>query len=310
MDKYNKIYDFVNIVKVACTFVAVLYVVYWFLCLINIPYLEYIKLIFAPPVELIKAFIIKIDVPYAGISVDMVPLIVSLFFAGFYFVLQYLSNFIEEKEKQHKMQVIEEKKLEEKLVNENLKKIFLAKTMEYTKFAILLSLEFKCTVDPNIVSHKENMKELATKNYTNIVNAMRKKYAACKAVTPGKLFIVYNNFALFDDFFTDLLKEIKKIGEINSEKNLNTGFTIAIDAVKESDKIAHVFDLLEKIASFNYTNRAIATPSFNVRYKLDSDGKYSLESMGISRFYEKNADNTQTGIDFELFALKTKNKKF
>lgn len=308
MDKYEKLYDFVNIVKVLCTLIAALYVLYWLLCLTNMPFLKYIQLIFAPPVNLIKMFL-TIEIPYKDVVIDMVPLIASLVFSGFYFIFQSLSNFIEEKERQHKVHVIAEKKLEEKLVNENLKKIFENKTMEYTKFAILLMLELEASIDPNIAGVKGNGKELAIKNYIEIVNTMRKKYANCKAITPDKLFIVYNNFALFDDFFTDLLKEIKRISETNLEHNLKTNFVIVIDALRESDKMANVLDMLEKVSTFNYANKAIATPAFNIRYKINSNGgKYSLDSMGISRFFENSSDGIQSSVDFELFALKTKKK--
>lgn len=308
MEKFDRLYDFVNIMKVVCTFIAILYVLYWFICLSNIPFLEYIQLVFSPPVNLIKMFI-KIEIPYADTIIDMIPLLVSLIFAMLYFLFQHFSNLVEEKERQYKLNVIAERKLEEKLVNENLKKIFENKTMEYTNFAILLILDITTTIDPNVSNIKSNIKELAAKNYTKIVNSMRKKYANCKAITPGKLFIVYNNFALFDDFFTDLLKEVKEISETNIEQNLKTNFIIAIDALKETDKMSNALDLLEKICTFNYSNRAIATPAFNVRYKINSNNsKYSLESLGISRFFEKTPDNVQTSVDFELFSLKNKRK--
>ena len=232
--KYRQLYDFVNIAKVLCTFIAVFYVLYWFICLTNIPFLEYIQMIFSPPVNIVKMFI-RVEIPYNGTLIDMIPLFVSLIFSSFHFVFQYFSNVIEEKEREHELSEIEEKKLEEKLMNENLKKIFENKTMEYTNFAILLSLNLKAAVDPNIVGISDNLRELTRKSYIEIVNVMRKKYANCKAITPGKLFIVYNNFALFDDFFADLLKEIKKISETNIQKNIKTDFMIAIDAVKETD---------------------------------------------------------------------------
>ncbi len=308
MEKFDRLYDFVNIMKVVCTFVAILYVLYWFICLSNIPFLEYIQLVFAPPVNLLKMFI-KIEIPYADTIIDMIPLLVSLIFAMLYFVFQYFSNVVEEKERQYKLNVIAERKLEEKLMNESLKKVFENKTLEYTNFAILLTLDFAATIDPNISNIKTNLKAVAAENYTKIVNSMRKKYANCKAITPGKLFIVYNNFALFDDFFTDLLKEVKEISEANIEKNLKTNFMIAIDALKETDKMSSVFDLLEKICTFNYANKAVSTAAFNIRYKINSNaGKYLLESLGISRFFEKTPDNTQTSVDFELFSLKTKRK--
>jgi len=303
--KYKQLYDFVNIAKVFCSLIAAFYVVYWFLCLINMPYLEYFRIVFDLPVKLVKMFI-SIEIPYEGALIDMDPLIVSVFFFLLHFMFQYLSNVIEEKERTYKLNVIAEKKLEEKLMNESLKKIFEDKTLEYTDFAILLTLDMKSAVDPNIAEIKEDIKELKRKNYIQVVNVIRKKYVNCKAITPGKLFMVYNNFALFDDFFTDVLKEVRKIIETNLQNNVKTDFLIALDAVKEGDRLANVLDLLEKISTFNYTNKAITTPSFNVRYKLNSKGaKYSLESMGISRFFEKRPDNTQSSVDFELFSLKS-----
>ncbi len=308
MDKYEKLYDFVNIIKVLCTLIAAAYVLYWLLCFTNMPFLKYIQLIFSPPINLLKMFL-TIEIPYKDVVIDMIPLITSLLFSGLYFVFFFFSNFIEEKERQHKLHVVAEKKLEEKLVNENLKKIFENKTMEYTKFAILVMLELESAIDPNIAGVKGDIKELTIKNYVEIVNAMRKKYINCKAITPDKLFIVYNNFALFDDFFTDLLKEVKTVSEANLEHNLKTNFVIAIDALKESDKMANVLDMLEKVSTFNYANKAIATPAFNIRYRINSNGgKYVLASMGISRFFENNSDGTQSSVDFELFNLKTKKK--
>ena len=121
--KYRQLYDFVNIAKVLCSFVAVFYVLYWFICLVNIPFLEYIQTIFSPPVNIVKMFI-RVEIPYNGTLIDMIPLLVSLIFTSFHFVFQYFSNVIEEKEEKHKLNVIAEKKLEEKLMNENLKKIF------------------------------------------------------------------------------------------------------------------------------------------------------------------------------------------
>ncbi len=91
MEKYGRFYDFANIMKVMCTFVAIFYVFYWFLCLTNIPFLEYIIALFSPPVSLIKMFI-KVEIPYSGTLIDMVPLIVSVIFSGLHFVFQALSK--------------------------------------------------------------------------------------------------------------------------------------------------------------------------------------------------------------------------
>lgn len=289
---------------------AVLYVLYWFLCLLHLPFIQYVKLVLGIPVNLLENFV-RLNIDYGNDVIDMIPLVVAAIFQGFYHVFNYLVSVVEKMEEKHELNVIAEKKLEEKLVNENLKEIFKNKTMQYTKFAILLNLDMKPMVDPNMVDNSQNYRELAAQEYAKIASKMRKKYTACKAIAPGKLFMVYDNFALFDDFFTDILKEVKEISTKNTEKQISTDFILAIDALKESDKVAGALDLLEKVLTFNYTNKALATSSFKVRYKLNSQNKYSLETMGISRFFEKvpaniqgEVQDLQRSIDFELFCLK------
>lgn len=294
---------------------AVLYVLYWFLCLLNFTFIKYIAIIFDPAVSLLKNFV-RLDIPYGGDVIDMVPLVVAAIFQALYFVFNYLVSVVENMEEQHKLNVIAERKLEEKLVNENLKEIFKNKTMEYSKFAILLNLDLKPAIDPNMTENNRSLRELAAKEYAQIVTKMRQKYAACKAIAPGKLFIVYNNFALFDDFFTDILKEVKELSAQNAQKQITTNFIFVIDALKESDKVSSTLDLMEKISTFNYINKAVATSGFNVRYKLNSRNKYTLETMGISRFFEKTPVATggtpeisPPSVDFELFCLKSPKHK-
>ncbi len=273
--------------------------------------MKFITAVFGPPIALLRNFI-HFDIGYGGRSIDMLPLVVAAFFQALYFVFNYFVSVVEKMEEQHNLNVIAERKLEEKLVNENLKEIFKNKTMQYTKFAILLSLDLKPMVDPNIKDSGRTMKELAAKEYAKIAAKMRGKYTACKAIAPGKLFIVYNNFALFDDFFTDLLKEVKEISKINEEKQISTNFIFVIDALRESDKVSNTLDFLEKVLTFNYANKAVTTSGFQVRYKLNSQNKYLLETMGISRFFEKvpanvqgGVENIQRSVDFELFCLKS-----
>lgn len=66
---------------------------------------------------------------------------------------------------------------------------------------------------------------------------------------------------------------------------------------------------MEKILTFNYTNKALGTMSFNIRYRLNNQkNKYLLETIGISRFFEKPVDGVQNYTDFELFNLKIAKK--
>lgn len=67
---------------------------------------------------------------------------------------------------------------------------------------------------------------------------------------------------------------------------------------------------MEKISTFNYTNKAIATSGFNVRYNFNVNKKFTLETMGISRFFEKSEDGAKAqSVDFELFSIKSKTKR-
>ena len=89
----------------------------------------------------------------------MTPIIAALGFQMIYFMLQPALNTIRALDRRHRLNKIAEKRLEEKLVNENLKEIFINKTLEYTKFAILLTLNVKADINPNMIE-----KNIDTKN--------------------------------------------------------------------------------------------------------------------------------------------------
>lgn len=307
---YQRLYDFVSSIRVLCTLIAIFYVMYWFLHTIQFPFIQYAGIIFNPLVDILKNFI-SWTIDYKNFEIDMLPIIVAAGFQVAYFILQGPLDIIEKVEKKHKLNVIAEKKLEEKLMNENLKEVFVNKTLEYNAFAILLTLNLKTEVDTNLLSPEGNidLKETAKKEYAKIVNIMREKYITCKVITPGKLFIIYDNFALFDDFLTDILSEIKKFSTQNSQNGIITEFSLVIDAFREGEKVSKILDIMEKILTFNYTNKALGTMSFNIRYRLNNQkNKYLLETIGISRFFEKPVDGVQNYTDFELFNLKIAKK--
>jgi len=306
--KYKKVHDFLTTAKVLCTFIAVVYVVYWFLLFLNFPFIGYLTPVFDPPVGVLRTFVTW-DMHYNGVNIDMLPILCAIIFQILYFILENLAHTVEKAENKHKLNVIEEKKLEEKLVNENLKEIFKAKTMEYKKFALYISLNLENIVDAQTRDFSSGLENITQKEYIKIVNAVRKKYSGSKAITPDKLFILYDNFSLFDDFLTDILKEIKVLTELNAQKNVRTNFLILIDALKEHDKVTHTLDMFEKIATFNYTNKVITTGSFNLRYNMNPKNKYILETMGISRFFDNNKNGAHKSVDFELFCLKNPKRK-
>lgn len=309
--RYRRLYDFVSTIRVLCILVTISYVIFWFLKTINFPFIKYVGIIFNPLTNIIKTSnFLNWAIKYKNFYIDMTPIIAALGFQMIYFMLQPALNTIRALDRRHRLNKIAEKRLEEKLVNENLKEIFINKTLEYTKFAILLTLNVKADINPNMIEKNIDTKNMPMMEYVRIVNTMRKKYPTCKAITPGKLFIVYDNFTIFDDFLSDIVSEVKIFCSENQEKGLVTEFKIAIDAVEETGRVSKILEFLEKISALGYSNKAISTPAFKMRYELNSQkNKYNLETIGISRFFESNTDKTQKGVDIELFCLKTfKNK--
>lgn len=308
MKKYKTLYDIVTTLRVIFTFGAIFYIVFWFLKMINIPFLEYFEIYFNPLLNALK-MLFNWTIGYNENVIDMMPIAAAFFLQVCAYLMRPVSEFLEKLENQHQLSTIAERKLEEKLVNENLKQIFDNKTMQYSKFGILLILNLKVDAAP-VLGNIGDLNEMIKKEYLNIVTLIRKKYLTCKAIAPGKLFMVYDNFALFDDFFFDLLTEVKKFSRENGESGMATEFLFIIDAIKEEDKISNTFSLLEKISTLSYTNKAIATPAFNIRYNLNNaKNRYTLESMGISRFFENGPATHLSNSDIELFSMKNKNQK-
>ena len=82
--------------------------------------MKYIALVLDIPVNVLRNFV-HLEITYGGEIIDMLPLAVAGVFQILYFVFNYFVSVVEKMEEQHKLNVIAEKKLEEKLVNENLK---------------------------------------------------------------------------------------------------------------------------------------------------------------------------------------------
>lgn len=313
-DKYKKYIDTFGFLKVLSTFIATLYIIYWFLLLFKetpyiAPYVKYVSMVMGIPVNIIDSITNSFfKVNYKGAPVDMTPVIVAATFQAMYFVFQAFASVCEGLRKKRKREIYEKRKIEERLVNKDLKQVFKQKTLRYSKFAIVLHLDLKPAVNPELMNDDINFNDLKMSQYVQIVSAMRHKYVTCKAITPNKLFIMYDNFTLFDDFFTDILKEIKLISTENLEKNIKTNFIIAIGAMDDNVRIANVLDRLEAITSLNYSNKAIATSAFNIRYGLNNGRKYNLETMGISRL-EKTQNGIKESEDVELYSLKPSKTK-
>ena len=53
---------------------------------------------FSPPVNIVKMFI-RVEIPYNGTLIDMIPLLVSLIFTSFHFVFQYFQMLLKKKKK-------------------------------------------------------------------------------------------------------------------------------------------------------------------------------------------------------------------
>ncbi len=298
---YNSLYNFFIVLKVLCPIISFLYAVLWCIGFLNISYYQIISIPFEPFAKLINV-ICPITIDYEGRLINMSYIVCSGLFLVFHYIFDFFAQRIidlynfEETKKERK------RSAEVKKINIDLEKEFHKEIKRYSSFALLFNI-IQDTQNDFAKINNEEFNSLKKKFYEHIIKNVKSKYQDSKGIISGKMFLVCDDFGQFDNFMADFINDIKAFKESNEKNNIYTDFTICVDAIKYNANILNALELLEKIDSFNYKNKVIATSAFKVRYEKSYSQKFKMTPLGVSRFFKEPDDY----IDFELYSLKSQN---
>lgn len=295
---YTHAYNFFIILKVLCPVISFFYALLWFISFFEAPFYDIVKIPFEPFANFVNS-IYPLNIEFQGRMIDMSYIVSSGLFIVFHYIFDFFAQRVIDLYNFDEMKKIKKKDKEIKNLNVILKKEFEEEIEKYVRFALLFNLELKPAYNLS-VSRKGEFDLLKKEFYSYIVKNVSSKYKNSKGIMSDKLFLVCENFYYFDDFMLQFIEEIKTFNEINIKKDITTEFSISTDAIKLGSNVFNAMEFLEKVDSFNYKNKIVATSAFKLRYEKIYNPRFRMIPLGISRFFREPDDY----IDFELYNLK------
>ena len=302
MRKFYKLtYNFFILLKVLCPIISFCYTFLWVISFLKAPFYNTLAIPFEPFAQFVN-IIHPININYEGELINMSYIVCSGLFIIFHYIFDFFALRIVDLYNLEEDRLERKRNREVRKININLQKELNKEIKKHTNFTLLFNLTLKSGY--NLAKDRSNEFNFLKKEfYTHIIKNVNLKYNESKCIITDKLFISCENFDSFDNFMTDFINDVRAFNKTAEQKDIEVEFSISLDAIKSSKNMFNTIELLEKIDSFNYKNKVVATSAFKLRYEQIKEPKYKIVPLGISRFF-KDVDDY---IDFDLYNLKSKN---
>lgn len=276
---------------VAVTFLAV-----WLTRIYNPPVFKQLHLIFGYVPDLIdNLFLIQADINGMDIPMGYVY-VATVFIVSTLIAIKIENNIIDSQLKNEmsqsesnlrKRSLAQKQRLGEKNI----------KTEEGAYFFGLFEMKFEYL---NVMGKSIEDLEKLKKEYSKmLINKMKEKYPEVQYVVSNKVFMISNEFSIFDSFLTDIVRFFRVFQEINNEKCIGSSLILSFDCGDAKTNPKEVYRFLSKINDLCYLNKVIVMEKFVKKYKYVLTKQFITISLGLSKI---EIDN-QNEIDVELHYL-------
>ena len=168
----------------------------------------------------------------------------------------------------------------------------------YTHFFGLLELNLEYV--GAIYKPESEMLKLRNEYLKMLVNKLSEKYSNVKFKVTDKVFMVSDEFLIFDPFLLDISKLHKIFVELDNQKSIKTELLLSFSCGNEKNNTAVIEKILEKVNNLKYSNKVIAINEFYKKYEAIKANHFNFTSLGLSRIelYENKE------VDVDLYYLK------
>ncbi len=298
---YSLIYNLFVLLKVFCPVISLLYVLLWTISFVKISFYQILSIPFEPLANFINS-IYPLTINYEGRLIDMSYIACSALFILFHYIFSFFAQRTIDLYDFQEKTTIKKRHRDIKKININLEKELNKELKKYSNFTLLFNVSLKSAYGTS-ENRKEEFETLKKSFYLHIIKNLKLRFKNSKGIISDKMFVLCENFSYFDKFITNFIEDIKSFKETNSQININTEFSISIDAVKSDTNIHGALEFLEKIDSFNYKNKIIVTSAFKLKYESLENVKFKITPLGVSRLFIEPDEYT----DYELYDLRFKN---
>ena len=156
----------------------------------------------------------------------------------------------------------------------------------------------------NETTNKTNEKLALLKNeYLKMIHQkLCAKYPNVQFEVSDEIFIVSDDFLIFDPFLLDITKFFKIFSELGNQKNIKTDLLLSFNCGSANNSLQYVKKVLIKVNELRHFNRVIVINKFAEKYKVFKAGHFDLYPLGISKIEMENFNE----MDVDLHYLKKK----
>ena len=173
-------------------------------------------------------------------------------------------------------------------------------TYKYTHFFGLLELNLEYVDDFN--KSNEDLIKLKNEYLKMLVNKLRDKYSNVKFELTDKVYMISDDFLIFDPFLLDISKLHKIFVELDNQKAIKTGLILSFCCGNENNNVQFVEKVLQKVNNLKYINKVIVINEFQAKYKAMKARQFDFFSLGLLRIeVDKHKE-----VDVDLYYLKKK----
>lgn len=144
----------------------------------------------------------------------------------------------------------------------------------------------------------EDLDKLKREYSKLLINKLKEKYPDIQFILTGKIFIICDEFTIFDNFLNDVIRCFSVFQEINNEKYISSGIILSFEAGDSKTNSKYIYRFLSKINDLEHVNKVIILEKFAKKYKYVLTKQYISVPLGMQRV---EIDNSE--IDVDLFYL-------
>jgi len=147
----------------------------------------------------------------------------------------------------------------------------------------------------------EDLEKLKKEYSKMLIAKLKEKYPDVQFVVSNKIFIISNEFTVFDRLLCDIIKIFAIFQKLNNDKFIGSSFLLSFDSGNEENNPKEAYRFLSKINNLSYYNQVIILEKFAKKYKYVLTKQFISVPLGLIRV---ELDNNREA-DVDLYYLET-----
>ena len=289
---YSQLKNGLYIAKIALTFYAFFCVFYWFLALINPPFLSHIAFLFEPVFKLVMTF--YKNEKLAGVVAALISGVSAL-------VCHLVRDIVEQQEEKANIALKKQHEEDDRRAQLLIQQEYINNMKQYDQFIILV--DFNISQIKSYLFDDNMSEEELTKTKKKLMEELFEKinapYIQSKVKIGNQGFYVIGEIRKTPECLHSITVEIRNLSKKYSSMNITISHDLSFDAISKKTDISEKIEFLQKIIQLNYNNSTLTTSLFKTCYEIISQATMKFTVLGKFQFLIAGKS-----CNYELYSVK------